>query len=67
MSLNNLDCDDHVVTDAERDFYKSFAVILEYLKNRALKAEAEVKRLRQELDVPTLAKTLGDLDRSNSK
>jgi hypothetical protein len=45
-----LEFEDHIVTDAEHEFYKSFVVILEHLKNRALKAEAEVRQLRKELD-----------------
>lgn len=45
-----LECDDHKITQGEHEFFRSFAVILEHLKNRALKAEAEVRRLRAELN-----------------
>jgi hypothetical protein len=46
-----LEFEDHIVTDAEHEFYRAFVVILQHLKNRALKAEAEVRALRKELDV----------------
>lgn len=44
-----LEFEDHEVTQAEREFYKAFVTVLEHLKNRALKAEAEVRALRKEL------------------
>ena len=47
----DLECEDHNITQAEHDFYRAFATILEHLKNRALKAEAEVMQLRSELAV----------------
>lgn len=46
-----LEFEDHEVTKEEHEFYRSFVVILEHLKNRALKAEAEVRQLRRELEV----------------
>ena len=46
-----LEFEDHDVSAAEHEFYRAFVVILEHLKNRALKAEAEVRNLRKELDV----------------
>lgn len=42
---------DHIVTDAEHEFYKAFVTILEYLKKRATRAEAEVELLQKELIV----------------
>ena len=48
---DKLELEDHPVTQAEHEFYRAFAVILEHLKNRAMKAEAEVRVLRKELDV----------------
>ena len=45
-----LEFEDHEVTKAEHDFYRAFVTILEHLKNRALKAEAEVRSLRRELE-----------------
>lgn len=47
--MTGLEFEDHEVTKAEHEFYRAFGVILEHLKNRALKAEAEVRTLRQEL------------------
>lgn len=46
-----LEFEDHEITKEEREFYRAFVTILEHLKNRALKAEAEVRQLRQELEV----------------
>jgi hypothetical protein len=46
-----LECEDHAATNAEHEFYRAFVVILEHLKNRALKAEVEVMQLRRELEV----------------
>lgn len=46
-----LEFEDHEVTKAEHEFYRAFVIVLEHLKNRALKAEAEVRSLRKELDV----------------
>ena len=40
----------HTVTDSEHQFYAAFVTVLTHLKNRALNAEAEVLRLRKELD-----------------
>jgi hypothetical protein len=70
--------DDLTFTEQEREFLTCFVKILEHLKNRAIKAEREVKNLRQEMTAlrekveylteigtPTLAKTLGDLERAN--
>jgi hypothetical protein len=44
-----VEIEDHPVTKAEHEFYASFARILEHLKKRALRAELEVIRLREEL------------------
>jgi hypothetical protein len=49
--MSGLEGEDHTVTQAEHEFYKAFVTVLEHLKNRALRAEAEVRRLRHELDV----------------
>lgn len=46
-----LEFEDHKVTEREHEFYKAFVTILEHLKNRALKAETEVRQLRHELTV----------------
>lgn len=69
---------DLTVTEAEHEFLKAFVTILEHLKNRAIRAEREVKDLQRELtalrdkveyltteaSLPTLAKTLGDIGRN---
>ena len=49
--MAELESETHKVTDAEHEFYKAFVTILTHLKNRALNAEDEVRRLRAELDV----------------
>ena len=56
-----LEFEDHQVTKAEHEFYRAFVVILEHLKNRALKAEAEVRALRKELEVRFRSRMLGAL------
>ena len=48
--MAELEIDDHKITAAEHEFYRSFVVILEHLKNRAINAELEVKRMRRELN-----------------
>lgn len=42
---------DETFTEAESDFYKAFVTILEHLKNRAVKAETEIRHLQRELEV----------------
>lgn len=44
-----LEGEDHTVTEPEREFWRSLTVVITHLSNRALTAEAEVKRLRSEL------------------
>jgi hypothetical protein len=38
----------HQVTEAEREFWRSLAVVLDHLSKRAINAEAEVLKLRRE-------------------
>ncbi len=42
--------DDHPFQETEREFFEAIAVLFKHLSERALKAEAEVLRLRTELD-----------------
>ena len=49
--MAELEGEDHKVTEAEREFWKSLCVVVQHLSDRALKAEAEVRRLRKELRV----------------
>ena len=51
MDGTELECETHNMSEDEHEFYRAFVVILEHLKNRALKAEAEVIQLRLELKV----------------
>lgn len=47
--MAELEGEDHTVTKSEREFWRSLTVVINHLSNRALAAEAEVKRLRAEL------------------
>lgn len=48
--LAGLEGGDHEFQQAEKEFFRSLAVILAHLQNRALKAEARVYELQRELD-----------------
>jgi len=49
--MTELEGEDHKVTEPEREFWRSLCVVVQHLSDRALKAEAEVRRLRKELSV----------------
>lgn len=48
--MPELEIDTHRVAQAEHEFFRAFAVVLEHLKNRAINAEVEVLKLRRERD-----------------
>lgn len=50
-NMAEVELEDHKVTEAEREFWRSLSVVLDHLAKRAVNAEAEVLKLRRELNV----------------